>query len=460
MPEQLRDIGPLVAPGSIAVIGASTSALKPGGILFSNLVNGGFKGPLYPINPRAAEVLGHKAYPAIGEVPDKVDLAFIVLPRHLVKASVEQCIAAGTRAACIITAGFGEVDDAGRADQDELRDLARASGIMLAGPNTIGMINADCAMQGSFVNFPHWERGGISLFTQTGIFTGALMLQVMSQDAQRLPIGKSIDVGNKVDVAEHEFLEFAAGDEATKVIGFYLESITAPDRFFDRAGEIAKTKPIVVLKPGRTEAGAAASRAHTGSLPGEGKKHQQAFARAGIVEARDEAEFVDFLKVFAFLPKPKGKRIAIATTSGALGVIAADLAVEHGFEVPALAPRTVNALQTILPDWLAPANPFDFWISLDIKGAKEAHEVALPAIASDPGTDLMLCTLLAPGNADFEGFGPLMAAIRGDNPGKPIAMVIYGGALRPQWIAGLEGLDIPVFGSTDAAMRALGALAG
>jgi acetyltransferase len=453
-----RDISPLVAPASIAVIGASTSAHKPGGVLFSNLTKGGFEGPLYPINPGAGEVMGHKAYPEIGAVSGKVDLAYIVLPRHLVRPSIEQCIAAGTRAACIITAGFAEVDDAGLADQLELQKLARDAGLLLAGPNTIGMVNADCGMQGSFVNFPHWEAGGISLFTQTGIFTGALMLQVMNQDVQRLPVGKSIDVGNKIDVDELDFLEYAARDDKTRVIGFYLESIVSPDRFFKRAAEIAKTKPIVMLKPGRTKSGAVASRAHTGSLPQAGETFQDRFREAGIVEARDEAAFVDFLKTLAFLPKHKGKRLAIATTSGALGVISSDLAVEFGFDVPGFAPKTTDRLQTIVPDWLTPANPFDFWISLDIKGPKEAHEVALPALAADPNTDILLCTLLAPGNAAFDGFGAALAEIRKADPKKPIAMVIYGGDLRAQWITELEGLDIPVFASTDQAMRALAVL--
>jgi acyl-CoA synthetase (NDP forming) len=127
--------------------------------------------------------------------------------------------------------------------------------MLLAGPNTIGMVNAECGMMGSFINFPKWESGCISLFTQTGIFTGALMLQVMTQDVQRLPVGKSIDVGNKIDVDELDFLEYAGTDPTTKVIGFYLESIRDPDRFFARAAEMRLTKPIVVLKPGRTAAG-------------------------------------------------------------------------------------------------------------------------------------------------------------------------------------------------------------
>src|ERR1700737_5568431 len=231
----MRDITPLVAPRSIAVIGASANPSKSGGVLFDNLVKGKFHGPLYPINRTAAEVMGKKAYPTLAEVPQRVDLFFIVLPQQHVEDAVKQCVAAGARAACIITAGFSEASRKGRGDEERLRAIARASGLLLAGPNTIGMVNAEVAMMGSFVNFPRWEGGGVSFFTQTGIFTGAVMLSVMSRATQRLPVGKSIDVGNKIDVDELDFLNYVADDPGTRVIGFYIERIRNPRAFFDKA---------------------------------------------------------------------------------------------------------------------------------------------------------------------------------------------------------------------------------
>jgi acyl-CoA synthetase (NDP forming) len=456
----MRDITPLVAPESIAVIGASTNPEKSGGILFNNLLHGGFSGSLYPINPRATEVMGCKAYPTVGEVGEPIDLAYVVLPRQFVKEAIIQCADAGVRAACIITAGFSEVDDSGRKDEEELRELANARGILLAGPNTIGMVNAECGMMGSFVNFPNWETGPISLFTQTGIFTGALMLQVMSQETQRLPVGKSIDVGNKIDVDELDFLEFAASDESTKVIGFYLESLSNPRTFLERAGEIAATKPIVVLKPGRTEAGARASSSHTGSLATDDAMFDAGLRQFGIVRAQDEQEFVNILRAFAPMCLPRGRRLAIATTSGALGVISTDLATDYGLELTDFAPETTERLQEILPDWLEPANPFDFWIGIDVKGPEEAHRTALGAIVADPNSDIILCTLLAPPNADFPGFANLMREVRQASPDKPIIMVIYGGDVRGRWIKALEGLSIPVYTSIREALSVLAALAG
>jgi acyl-CoA synthetase (NDP forming) len=453
----MRDISPLVAPRSIAVIGASTNPTKSGGVLFGNLAKGAFHGPLYPINRSASEIMGHKAFPTLADVPGKVDLVYIVLPQQNVEDAVKQCVAAGARAACIITAGFSEASPKGRGDEDRLREIANASGLLLAGPNTIGMVNADVGMMGSFVNFPHWETGGVSLFTQTGIFTGAVMLRVMTSASQRLPVGKSIDVGNKVDVDELDFLEFVAEDPGTKVIGFYIESVRQPRLFLERARAVRQTKPIVMLKPGRTGDGAKASASHTGSLASNDEILDGALRQYGIARAEDEDEFLNALRALIMSPKPKGKRVGIATTSGALGVISTDLIVQNGLELAPFEPATLAAMRTILPDWLEPANPYDFWIGIDVKGPREAHEVGLRAVFADPNVDLVLCTLLAPGNADFPDFGALVGHLRRTYD-KPVAMVIYGGDAGRRWTADLEGANVPIFRTTRAAVRALALL--
>ena len=450
----MRDITPLVAPRSIAVIGASANPTKSGGVLFDNLAKGNFRGPLYPINRTATQIMGKTAYPTLADVPEKVDLVYIVLPQQHVEDAVKQCIAAGARAACIITAGFSEASQKGRGDEERLREIGRASGLLLAGPNTIGMVNAEVGMMGSFVNFPRWENGGVSFFTQTGIFTGAVMLHVMSGASQRLPVGKSIDVGNKVDVDELDFLNFVADDPATKVIGLYIESIRNPRAFFDKALEVRKSKPIVVLKPGRTKDGAKASASHTGSLASDDDVLDGALRQYGIARAEDEDEFLNALRALAMLPKPRGKRAGIATTSGALGVISTDLLVQGGLDLATFEPETLAAMRTILPDWLEPANPFDFWISIDVKGAREAHEVGLTALFADPNVDVVLCTLLAPANADFPEFGELFRQLRRAY-NKPVALVIYGGEAQQRWTADLEGADVPIFKTTRAAARAL-----
>jgi acyl-CoA synthetase (NDP forming) len=453
----MRDIRPLVAPRSIAVIGASANPAKSGGVLFENLVKGNFKGSLYPINRTAAEIMGRRAYPMLGEVPEKVDLVFIVLPQQHVEEAITQCVAAGARAACIITAGFSEAGEKGRAAEERLRAIARSSGLLLAGPNTIGMVNAEVAMMGSFVHFPRWQAGGVSLFTQTGIFTGALMLQIMSS-SEPLPVGKSIDVGNKIDVDELDFLNYVADDPATEVVGFYLESIRNPPAFFDKARAVRRTKPILVLKPGRTGAGSEASASHTGSPVADDESLDGMFRACGLARAEDEDEFLNTLRALTLLPRPRGRRVAVATTSGALGVIATDLVVANGLELARFEATTLAAMRGILPDWLEPTNPFDFWIGIDIKGARAAHEVGLTAVLADPSVDLVLCTLLAPANADFAEFGDLMRRLRRTYD-KPVVMVIYGGDARERWSKSLEGTGILVLPTARAAARALALLA-
>lgn len=453
----MRDITPLVSPRSIAVIGASSNPTKSGGVLFSNLAKGGFKGPLYPINRNSDEIMGYRSYPTLEAVPECVDLVYIVLPQAHVESAIRQCVTAKAGAACIITAGFSEASGQGRADEQKLREIAAQSGLLMAGPNTIGMVNAECGMMGSFVNFPHWERGGVSFFTQTGIFTGAVMLDVMTSQNQRLPVSKSIDVGNKIDVDELDFLNFIDHDADTKVVGLYIESVRHPRPFLEKAAAVRRKKPIVLLKPGRTKQGAKASASHTGSLASDDELLDGALRQYGIARAQDEVDFLNALRALALLPKPAGKRVGIATTSGALGVISTDLIVEGGLELAEYAPQTLDVMRTILPDWLEPTNPFDFWIGIDVKGPREAHEVGLRAVFADPNVDIVLCTLLAPGNADFDGFGTLMADLR-QTYAKPVAVVIYGGSARARWTDELDGTSVPVYRTTREAVRALSLL--
>ena len=444
----------MIAPCSIAVIGASSSPTKAGGMLFSNLVAGNFKGVLYPINSNAKEVMGIKAYPTLAEVPEPVDLVYIVLPRQYVEAAVKQCVDARARSACIITAGFSEASDSGRADEGKLREMARKSGLLLAGPNTIGMVNADCGMMGSFVKFPRWETGCVSLFAQTGIFAGGLILDVMTADAQRLPASISIDVGNKIDVDEIDFLDFAESDPNTKVVGFYLEQFGDARVFLEKARTLRGRKPVVVLKPGRTKEGSRASSSHTGSLASDDAMLDAGMRQYGVIRADDEDDFINTLKALAMLPKPKGDRVGIATTSGALGVLSTDLVVQHGLTLAEFSPQSMPDMQSILPDWLKPANPFDFWISVDMKGPLEAHEVALRSVFADPNVDLVLCTLLAGPTSDFAEFGSIMRRLRKEHD-KPVALVVYGGVERRKWVGDLEGANIPVFATVRTAVKAL-----
>ncbi|MGE3993912.1 acetate--CoA ligase family protein [Pseudorhodoplanes sp.] len=438
----------------MAVVGASSNPRKSGGLLFSNLVNGGFVGDLYPINPGAKEVFGRQAYPSISQTPKKVDLAFVALPRDAALGAVEECGRAGCRAVCIIAAGFSEVGELGKADQLKLKKLAEQYDLLLIGPNTIGIIDAHTSMMGSFVGYPRWEKGGISLFAQSGIYNGAVMLEFMNQDVQRPGVMTSLAVGNKVDVDEIDFLDFAGADPETSVVGLYLESIDNPRAFMEKAAEVRTRKPVVVLKSGRTAEGARASASHTGSMMTDDALLQVGFKQFGIARADDEREFMNALRTLEMLPRPKGRRIAIATTSGALGVMSTDMLVSEGLQMAEFSTETTAKLQEILPAFIPPANPFDFWISVDLKGSKFAHEQGLEPIFQDPNVDAVIGILLAPAGAAFDEFGSLLRRLR-DKYEKPFVVVIYGDDTGKKWLEDLEGARIPVFDSTRAAVRAL-----
>ncbi len=233
-----------------------------------------------------------------------------------------------------------------------------------------------------------------------------------------------------------------------------MESIRNPRGFLQKASEVRRTKPIVMLKPGRTQEGARASSSHTGSLATDDELLDGALRQYGIARAEDEADFLNALRALALLPRPAGNRVGIATTSGALGVISTDLIVQGGLALATLAPQTISAMRSILPEWLEPANPFDFWIGIDVKGPREAHEVGLSAVFADPNVDIVLCTLLAPANADFAGFGELLKRLR-QRHDKPVALVVYGGSAGQRWITEVEGANVPVFRTTREAARAL-----
>ena len=455
----MRDLTPVLAPRSIAVIGASTDPTKSGGVLFKNLVDGGFAGPLYPINPRAETVLDIKAYPSIIEVPEAVDLVYIILPRQHVRDAVAQCAANGARSVCIIAAGYAETGDEGRDDEEELLRIARDGDLLIVGPNTVGMVNAERNMMGSFVFFPNWQSGGVSIFGQSGLFAGVYLLQVMSAESQRLGVGKTLAAGNKIDVDEIDFLAYAAEDPGTKVIGFYLESMREPRRFLELAAKVRDEKPIVILKSGRTSAGVKASASHTGSLATDDAMLDAALRQYGIVRAEDEEEFVDYLKAFSMLAPPRGRRVGVLTTSGALGVMAVDQISAAGMDLAEYTPETLEQLQSVLPDWQPAANPYDFWVALDVKGNREGHEVPLNAVMADDNTDVVLCMLLAAPNADFPEVRQVFAGMRERHPDKPMVLVIHGGPLRDRWLRELKGLGLPVYSSTSSAVRAIGALA-
>ncbi len=454
----MRDLTPIMEPRSVAVIGASSSPTKPGWALLKNVIDGGYPGPIYPINPRADTILGYPVFPTIAAVPGPIDLAFAVLPRDAIPDVLRACALKGVKAALIITAGFREVGGEGARLEDELETIAQESGMVVAGPNTIGMVSMPGKLIATFVPFPSWADGSVGLFAQTGLFGGALMKELMAAPFQRLGIACSLGVGNKVGVDEIDFLAYAQRTAAIRVVGLYLEGIRDPQAFARVAAEVNREKPVVVLKTGRRPAGVQASLAHTGSVPLDDLLVDAALRDAAVQRAEDIEDLLAYLKMLAWQPLPRGRRLAIATWTGAQGVIAMDQAEENGLEPATLSTTARDAIAPHLPAWLPVLNPVDVWPALDV-GPRQVTEETLGALLADTANDMVLGMILAVEGADFPEVRAVFAGLRERYPDKPLALVIFGAASKTYWLQELEGLQIPVFPSTRMAVRALAAAA-
>lgn len=453
----MRDLRPLLEPRSVAIVGASSSPEKSGYTLLKNIVDGGFPGPIYPINPKAKEILGRRAYPSIAEVPGPVDLAFIVLPREVVADTIRACQAKGVGAAVIITAGFREAGGDGPRYQDELAAVIRAGNTRAIGPNTIGMVTMASRLIGTFVPYQHWKDGSVSVLSQTGLFAGALMNELMRAEVQRLGVGKSLPVGNKIDVDEVDFLAYTRRDPATRAIGLHLEGIPDLPGFLKELGATSREKPVVVLKTARTEAGERAAASHTGSDPVDMAQLDAGLGACGVPRARDIEEFFAFLKAFAWQPLPRGPRVGVVTWTGAQGVLAVDEIVEACLQPAVFAPETGRRLAGLLPTWqAADVNPVDVWAAAE-RAARDVTEGTLDATLADPGTDAVLALILAIEGVDFPEVRQVFQGLKERHPAKPLYLVIYGSGVKTRWLRDIEGLDLPVFANSRLAVAALAA---
>lgn len=449
-----NQIDAVLEPRSLAVIGASTNPTKSGHTILKNVIENGYEGDVYPINPNADEILGLKAYPSILDVPGEVDLVFFLLPGHFVPTLFKDCYKKGVKAACIISGGFREVGEAGAKAQQELVKLVERTGIRCLGPNTIGLMNMKEKLSASFVFFDNWEDGPISLGGQSGVFAGAVADEIMDRKVQRIGIGRSLAFGNKVDLDECDFVEWAWQDDQTEVIAMYLESINNPRRFLSIANKAKCDKPVIVLKPGRTQQGSRASASHTGSLAMDDDVLDSALRQYGIIRAYTLEDFVEYMKAFSYAPLPKGDRVGVVTFSGANGVLCSDELGEADFGLAQLTDSTKERCKAFLPDWQPAANPLDLWAALG-SGNRVAHEEGILSILNDDNVDAVIVILLALDMANFEGIREIFVRAKKEQPDKPVYTVFLGGKVKQQWLREIDGLNIPHFDTTHVAVKAL-----
>ncbi len=353
----------LFYPRNIAVIGASEDVTKWGGLITDHVALGGFEGPLYPINPKGGRILGIKVYPTLAAVPEgEIDLVAICRPAPAVPEILEECALKRVKFIILITAGFAETGEEGRALQEQVVDLAGNLGIGICGPNTMGILSnrAKLLALGSPIQVP---SGGVSMISQSGNI--GLQLLAWAKE-QGVGVNKFVSSGNEGMYTTEDYLEYLEDDEGTNVILLYLEGLEDPRRFLEIARRVSHKKPIVAFKAGKSDVGAKAAMSHSGHLAGSELITSAAFRQSGVIEAQTTGELLDYAKAFEFLPVPKGNRVAIMTRGGGWGVITADACRANGLELAELSDDTVEALDAMLPPFWSRANPVDLVGTYDL----------------------------------------------------------------------------------------------
>jgi len=362
--DRMQAMEKIFSPRSVAFLGASNNRAKWGGIIFRNLRKGGFQGAIYPVNPGEKEVQGFKAYPKVSDIPGEVDLAVFTIPARLVPEAISDCVRKGVPAGVVITAGFAELGDEGRALQDEMVRRAKAGGMVLVGPNGQGIAVPKLGL------FP-WmpvlrpEPGAIGVVSQRGNVSTVFCEQLAEYG---FGCSKIVSAGNCADVGWADYLEYLGRDPDTGVILLYVEGMDDGRSFFEAARRASRAKPIVVLKSGRTAAGTRAAASHTGVLAGSDHVFSSCCRQAGIVRAETVEEAVLLAATFVSSPLPGGRRVGIVTGGGGYGVITADAAARAGLDLVKLSDETIEKLRKFLPPWWSPNNPVDMAAGLGAYG--------------------------------------------------------------------------------------------
>lgn len=351
-----KEIDKLFNPRAIAIIGASRTIGKWGFTFTMHLIRGGYKGRIYPVNPSVDELLGIPAYKSLEAVPEPVDLAFILLPADKVAAAVDMCGRRGIPACVIITAGFAELGDEGRALQREIVTAAKPYGMALVGPNCAGIISAEpaslyCMMQPVFP-----PAGHIAIVSQSGNIAGSFLYMLWKQD---IGVSRCVSVGNQAVMTTEDFLEYLIDDEQSRVVIAYLEGVHDGNRFADVARRLTRRKPLIVIKGGKSERGIAAAKSHTGSIAGSSAVFDTVCRQCGVIRVDDVEDLFDTATAFLSQPIPRGNRIGIIANGGGWGVLTADACIDAGLDVTPLPEETLKRLDARLPAWWNRQNPVD-----------------------------------------------------------------------------------------------------
>jgi acetyl coenzyme A synthetase (ADP forming)-like protein len=462
---KVDNLDSIFSPQSLAVVGASKTPGKVGHDIFVNILKGGYRGTLYPVNPKARSVSSVKAYPTISDIPDSVDLAMVILPPRPALTAVKEAIEKGIKGVVIVSAGFREVGGEGLEIENNIVGLCREAGVRMVGPNCLGVINplANVRLNASFsARMP--KPGNISFISQSGALCTAVLDFAADRD---FGFSKFISIGNKADIDELDLLRYFHKDEDTEVIMVYLEELRRGPEFIEAVKEITsgdvRPTPVLVIKSGRTAAGAQAAASHTGALAGTEGVYDAIFQQSGIIRVDSIDELFDFATAFAYKNEsalgkfrrkvPDGNRVAIVTNAGGPGIVATDMTVTSGLQLAKFREETIEVLDSHLPKTANLQNPVDVIGDAPM----DRYENALAAVIRDEGVDGALVILTPQSMTDVLGTAEAIVRIARRSH-KPILCCFMGIIDVSSGVKYLQENGVPVFKFPENAAKAFGAL--
>ncbi len=437
-------------PKSIAVVGASKNPEKVGNVIFRNLISS-FKGKVYPVNPNADEILGHKCYQRIIQIKEDVDLAIICVKPEFVNKVVEDCVKKKVKGIIIITSGFREIGGEGIRREEELkRIIEEGKTTRVVGPNCIGVYCPSSGVDTLFIPPYKMKKpndGKISFFSQSGAF-GLVILDWMAEEG--VGVSKFVSYGNGVDVRESEILEYLAKDKETKVIVGYIEGVEDGRKFMNALKKATKKKPVVIFKAGKCEAGKKAAASHTGSMAGSYEVFRGVLRQCNAIEAENIEQMFDYARILATEKRAENDSVAIITNGGGMGVITADLCVKNGLKIAEFEEKTAKQLSEILPSYASVHNPLD----LIGDATAERYAQALEIVSNDKNVGaIIVITLfqLAPLSSEIMD----VLAEANAKTEKPMIVCSSGGEYTKLLLKSFEKQGIPAYPTPERAVKAL-----
>jgi acetyltransferase len=441
----------LFKPRSVAIVGASNNPLSIGHIVMQNLLDHGFRGPIYPINPKSPAIKSFKAYPAVSDIPDDVDLVNISIKNTLVPHIIEDCGKKGVKFAIVHTAGFKEVGEEGLKLERHIVEIARKYGMRIYGPNSQGIQNSDPSVS-VYANFTFvpMSPGNISIVAQSGGVGETLKLHLYKAD---MGIRMYSSFGNEADVSMNEIIEYYGQDEDTRVIMAHIETLKDPAGFLEVASRITPKKPILALKTGKTSEGAVAVASHTGSLIEQDTLTDVIFQKSGVLRFHSQEEMIHAAMAFSAQPVPAGERVVIVTNTGGPAIIAVDECMAAGMKLAELSSQTRETLGQILFTEAIVSNPVDVVAT----AGPDQYGGTVEALLKDPNMDSLLLNFVTPPFVDCEGVARRLGEI-GKTAEKPVVCVVMTIEKWAEVIRLIRESGIPVYDYPETAAKVLAAM--